>query len=228
MPWSRACSWSWTETLLAGAALPAAFLCRPPGACRPASPAASVLWLECLQAGSACWPGGCGVASIPARPAPAPPTAPGVERAREPVPGGGAHMGARPVVGALTLGLDVPRWQQGVGQHTGNGVCTCRSPCHTDTAAQAPASWLRLWFWTRWKHGESKSGRLPAHMSACVDAAVRARLRADGAPYVRPPVRQLLQMTSHSSSRSSGCGAAAGLLWAPGAWLKVLVSRWRR
>lgn len=35
-------------------------------------------------------------------------------------------------------------------------------------------------------------------------------------------------MTSHSSSRSSGCGEAAWLLGAACEWLKVLVSRWRR
>lgn len=35
-------------------------------------------------------------------------------------------------------------------------------------------------------------------------------------------------MTSHSSSRSSGCGEAAWLLGAACEWLNVLVSRWRR
>lgn len=37
-----------------------------------------------------------------------------------------------------------------------------------------------------------------------------------------------LQMTSHSSPRSSGWGAVAWLLWAPCEWLNLLVSRWRR
>ena len=42
------------------------------------------------------------------------------------------------------------------------------------------------------------------------------------------PSREHLQMTSHSSSRSSGWGVVAWLPWAPCEWLNVLVSRWRR
>lgn len=105
-------------------------------------------------------------------------------------------VGARSVVGALTLGLDVLLWQQrwvsDETLSTARGkrcVHLAAAPAHAETTAQAPASWLRLWLWneTEIHTVKARVGAPCPHVWLRGRGGSSARPRADGAPHVRPP-----------------------------------------